>query len=203
MINKITRGETKMDAELSNKVFRDVITVLNRLGVKYWLDDGTLLGAIREGDWINTDYDIDIGILYFRQGMQLYEELEKIGLNFDIDYFEVKGEKFVRKANILINSFCNRFAKLEIVPYYTVDNQFCKLTQQKEDGVYGSETPRKFFDKRDIYHFKEMFVKIPNNVEDYLEFLYGDWKTPRMDIPTTYKKDFVKIDEVKLVNQNI
>ena len=35
MISKITRGEHQMDAELSDKLFRDVITVLNRLGTKH------------------------------------------------------------------------------------------------------------------------------------------------------------------------
>ena len=192
-----------MDAELSDKLFRDVITVLNKNRVKYWLDYGTLLGAIREGDWISSDFDIDIGIYYPKGDANLYKDLCKIGITLDIDYFDVKGKGFPRKSNILINSYCNRFAKLEIMPYYKTGDNYCKLTQQREDGIYGAETPAKFFDKLNTYFFKGMYVKIPSEVDEYLKFLYGDWKTPRMDIPSTYKKDFIKIDEVKLVNQNI
>ena len=39
------------------------IDILNDIGLKYWLDAGTLLGIIRDGDLIPWDYDADIGIL--------------------------------------------------------------------------------------------------------------------------------------------
>ena len=39
------------------------IDILNQKRIKYWLDAGTLLGIIRDGDLIPWDYDADLGIL--------------------------------------------------------------------------------------------------------------------------------------------
>ncbi|NXC34668.1 FKRP protein, partial [Campylorhamphus procurvoides] len=41
---------------------RHVAHQLERAGVRYWLEGGTLLGAARLGDIIPWDYDVDMGI---------------------------------------------------------------------------------------------------------------------------------------------
>lgn len=38
------------------------VAVLERCGVRYWLEGGSLLGAARNGDIIPWDYDVDLGI---------------------------------------------------------------------------------------------------------------------------------------------
>jgi len=40
----------------------NVVTIFEEQGIKYWLDQGTLLGAIRENDFITWDDDIDLGV---------------------------------------------------------------------------------------------------------------------------------------------
>ena len=39
----------------------DTNSVLQKLGIVYWLDCGTLLGAIRDNQLIAWDNDIDLG----------------------------------------------------------------------------------------------------------------------------------------------
>ncbi|NXG51922.1 FKRP protein, partial [Psilopogon haemacephalus] len=41
---------------------RHVAAVLEAAGVRYWLEGGSLLGAVRHGDIIPWDYDVDLGI---------------------------------------------------------------------------------------------------------------------------------------------
>lgn len=44
--------------------------MLDDAGVRYWLEAGSLLGAMRSGDVLPWDHDVDIGmetIYYFRQ----------------------------------------------------------------------------------------------------------------------------------------
>lgn len=45
-------------------ILNDVITILNKHNITYWIDGGTLLGAVRCGGQICHDDDTDIGILY-------------------------------------------------------------------------------------------------------------------------------------------
>lgn len=43
---------------------KKVLSVLEDAGCDFWIDSGTLLGAVREGDLIPSDHDIDISILH-------------------------------------------------------------------------------------------------------------------------------------------
>jgi fukutin-related protein len=48
--------------EALRKTARHVFSVLDEAGVRYWLEGGSLLGAMRHSDIIPWDYDVDIGI---------------------------------------------------------------------------------------------------------------------------------------------
>ncbi|NXY12625.1 FKRP protein, partial [Pteruthius melanotis] len=41
---------------------RRVVAELEAAGVRYWLEGGSLLGAVRSGDLIPWDYDVDVGL---------------------------------------------------------------------------------------------------------------------------------------------
>jgi len=51
-----------MQAETAFMLLRDVASVLEKYRCTYWLSDGTLLGAIREDDFIAHDNDVDLGV---------------------------------------------------------------------------------------------------------------------------------------------
>ena len=52
-----------MNRENAKQLLHDVHTVLSELKLTHFLIDGTLLGAIREGDFIGHDNDMDLGVL--------------------------------------------------------------------------------------------------------------------------------------------
>ncbi|NXX80978.1 FKRP protein, partial [Urocolius indicus] len=46
---------------------KHVVEVLEEAGVRYWLEGGSLLGAVRSGDIIPWDYDVDLG--FYREDL--------------------------------------------------------------------------------------------------------------------------------------
>lgn len=48
--------------ERLRKLLFDTVLVFDRFGVVYWLDYGTLLGAVREKGIIGWEYDVDVGM---------------------------------------------------------------------------------------------------------------------------------------------
>ena len=50
-----------MNEKIACNVLREVKDVLDGLGIQFWLESGALLGAIREGKFIEWDDDIDLG----------------------------------------------------------------------------------------------------------------------------------------------
>jgi len=51
-----------MIREHAQRLLHDVHSVLTELNLTHFLIDGTLLGAVREGDFIGHDLDIDFGV---------------------------------------------------------------------------------------------------------------------------------------------
>jgi len=50
-----------MKENVAIDVLQQIKGVLDRHRIEYWLDSGTLLGAVREGKFLPWDHDIDLG----------------------------------------------------------------------------------------------------------------------------------------------
>jgi len=51
-----------MDEKAAIRALKQVKEILDSHGVEFWLDNGTLLGAVRDGKFIPWDHDIDLGL---------------------------------------------------------------------------------------------------------------------------------------------
>ena len=53
--------------------------ILKKSNVTYWIEGGTLLGAIRDNKLIPWDHDLDLGMKFFNQNqmIKLIKELKK------------------------------------------------------------------------------------------------------------------------------
>lgn len=94
-----------MNKQAATKSLLQLKRIMDKNGVKFWLDSGTLLGIVREGCFISGDNDIDIGIWKedeekFDVGGPLYSELEDN--NYDL-YF-LNDKIVIEKDSIPINA---------------------------------------------------------------------------------------------------
>lgn len=186
-----------MDKDLATKLLSDVVAALDRHGVEYWLDYGTLLGAVRQNDFIDDDMDIDIGIFADQTDRleKVLIDLSQHGLDFSPDYFS----GMMRKANIVVHDLKGGFAKLELVPVYFQGYKYYKLTREEGEQIYGAGTPHQLLSVFRTVMFKGSWVRIPAAPEKLLEYYYLDWKTPRVDIAQSYKNPFELLDKNKIL----
>lgn len=155
--------------------------------IEVFLTHGTLLGAIRNGDFIDNDSDIDLAILCHS------ENKESV----------IKETEFIYKK-LIENKICGNFCKIGQVHTYAstfgkekrliLDVWSAWIENGKLwsfpfiDGSLSSSTLLPF--KKSALRWAEF--NIPNDWEKYLEKTYYNWKKPDKNKGTTGWKFVLK-----------
>ena len=76
-----------MNVEIAVENLREIKDILDKIGVEFWLDLGTLLGAVRDGKIIEWDNDIDLGTWYnnVTRIISIFPEFKKRGFSVMLD----------------------------------------------------------------------------------------------------------------------
>jgi len=100
----------------------DVNNILNESGINFWLDYGTLLGAIREGklnDWMK---DIDLGIMNrdWNEFTSIFPKFKENGFLIKIKKFFI-NDLFFRMVKISRDGVFIDFSVYRVVGNYAID----------------------------------------------------------------------------------
>ena len=144
----------------------DIKSILEKVGVRFLLMDGALLGAMREKNFIRWDWDVELG-LYTEEVSKrlpsLIQELYEQG--FEIVNINPKFRNF--KVNII-----KRGTKFSLTGYY-LDGKWCRR------GII--RLPARFFsDPGEIEFLGEKYLCV-SPPEEFLEYVYGDWHVPKKE----------------------
>lgn len=163
-------GRKILDPDISGKNLLDFKEVCDRYKIRYGLMFGTLLGAIREGNFILHDEDTDIFVLD--------EDRNKV-LNALVD-FDKLGFKVARysEKNGLLSIIRND-------DY--IDMYFYKKFMNKRQ-IHDNMVDAKYLENRDTVNFLGKDFPVPGNPKELLKVMYGeDWETPiKGGKPTNY-----------------
>jgi len=191
-----------------NKVvesLKKVKNILEKKDIDFWLDTGTLLGAIREKKFIQWDKDIDIGVFYkdIKKIKECFKELKNSG--FEIFYFKI--EKFIK----ILNSYCEIDLNLydikegNAIKTYYIHNKIGRiidylrwiLTIDKIE-YKKSNAPKKFTKKISMARKKspKIFLRPTNKI---LEILYRKIGSKKVNIEIP-KKFFTTLEDIKFYN---
>jgi len=165
----------------ANDVLYALSNVFDELNLQWWLEYGTLLGAIRDNDFISHDVDIDIGLFHDDYS----PEIEKIFLKYG----------FVKKRAFLIDD--GLYGREETYSYNGVDvdlfyfkkngNKLIGYGFKPAEGMTSANTIKKMggllvreitfpYEGLKSYMFKGIKVFIPSNAQEHLSAFYGEWR---------------------------
>lgn len=76
-----------MKVEIVAENLREIKEIFDKIGIDYWLDLGTLLGAVRDGKIIEWDTDVDLGTWYdnVKQIISTFPEFKKRGFYIEVN----------------------------------------------------------------------------------------------------------------------
>lgn len=171
-----------MDNIRAKENLEDAVSILNQCLLTNFLVDGTLLGAIREKDFIKHDTDVDLGVMMkewdlsvfsrvvkemMQKGFILYHSFGIFGKHFEVSWYRsgIKVDFFFyyyEGNKIRFNAFLNggRDLPKDIITYEYDAQNFNVLAE---------------------ITFKGSVYKIPSFPEEVLKQKYGDqWRIPQV-----------------------
>ncbi|MEK4711624.1 LicD family protein [Sporosarcina sp. FSL K6-5500] len=194
--------EDEETMKFARKSLLRVTKVFSGNNIKYFADFGTLLGIVREGDLISWDDDIDLSILMndydevvslFRNNIKDFEIDKDIECKVHVTHDKIRKEpinigiSFATNGNKVIRKFQINIGVVTIKDEFAVQSMNC--------------SPKYHFEQQQKIDFWGEKISVPFEYESYLEFTYGDWKTPKIntsfeDYPLAFKDKVVSFREI-------
>jgi len=158
-------------------------------GVKYFLEGGTLLGVVRDGDLLPWDHDVDISIT------------QEDAINFDklrwkllLKGYWVTRRKTHKNFGPFVPNDYRVFKMKPLAPYLLkiiypkvaermlVVDVFVKKDDEHHTYWQAMEkllrVDKTHYDSQDFIQFMGRNLSVPHNYKDYLSKKYGDWTIP-------------------------
>lgn len=154
-------GRKVMDRQVAFENLKEIVPLLDGLGIHYGPSFGTLLGIVRENDFIAWDEDIDMYVLKedeerFVDGLWTLREH-----GFELVRYDKRGIYSVMRND-------------EYIDFYIL----WKFTSEVRTTGGPSFILERYLQDTADYDFKGINLRIPRDYDDFLSFQYGDWRTP-------------------------
>ena len=194
--DKLTNSEdiegfeiTQSDRDKLYFLLKTITDLLDKEGIIYWIDGGTILGSVRHGKLVPWDDDIDICIL-----SDDFDKLKMIGdyvkpLGFEIiKHWHLYKFRYIDQEYPFIDIFLN----IKKANTYTLDHPELNNTW-----------PNEYFSQEELfplkkYKFGENYYTGPNYPLEYLSRMYPLWEF--IGIQSYDHKANKKINEKVILN---
>lgn len=168
-----------VDASTAGALLREIKGIMDRLGVVFFLRQGTCLGAIRDNGFIPWDDDMDVGSVFGLHGLTEADVDPTVDALRDAGFFvDVQ-----RNEHAVIASMVKSFVRADWACYHVIDESVFHYP--------GVRLPLRLFrGLKEIDFVGERFL-VPNPPEEYLRLKYGaEWMTPKK---VGYESDVVEM----------
>jgi len=156
----------------AKKDLKTVKAIMDRIGCKFFLNFGTLIGALREGDFIKDDVDIDLGIIGDEHRNKIRNCLRRAGFtqNWNVNQDVISAQRNVKFD----------------FHFYVDEGETVLMAHATGDVIlYGY--PKEFLEFKEIDFCGDKYW-IPLQYDKYLKWVgYDDWRTPSNQHVSAYR----------------
>jgi phosphorylcholine metabolism protein LicD len=168
--------------------FREVCALLKKHGIVYWLDCGSALGAYRYQGMIPWDDDIDMSII-----SDDHQNVKRLLKTLDHDKYQIQDWSSYLYPHTFLKLYIKKTKTLIDIYHYTLDPKNKQITYfytykdtplpskwKRFEEVMTKPIPYEviFPLKKTVFDGIETWV--PNNLEEFLHFKYGENLSPTM-----------------------
>ena len=163
------RIRTQEELKIRKHEFLKICEILNNLEIRYFLQGGILLGAIRHNGFIPWDWDVEISV-YSDEAIHkmdlLLSEITASGFSIIKHYKELSTLKIDFKGKL-----ANEVTSYTIFGWnHDVHKRVFWRRKLK--------IPEHYMNDMEIIELFGKHHTVPSPPEEYLVHQYGDWKTP-------------------------
>jgi len=188
----------RFDHKASTQYLKDLKMVFDEAKIPLFLFYGTLLGAIREQDYLIHDGDVDTAMFArdTEKVRALWPRFKELGYNmaFAGNFHGRFGNWYICKPGVpktkvdIYNLFLSRGKRW-----------FIRYINRKGEGPLWHSIPyeTQYFENMETIQFKGMDFKVPSPPEEFLEKLWGEWWVPRGGALGIIPIEKFKIGELK------
>jgi len=169
-------GET---GKIAGGFLCDIVGILDKHQIRYWLDFGTLLGVMREGRLLPWDNDLDISIFADDRERLLEKALPEIqAIAHRIYASRLKNSVGpLPKGFVRIVKIMKRYIRLDLFVMYRYEADFYWYESWAGSG-YLHKVPEEFLQEFILVPFNGKLCRVPKEYDALLTSHYGDWRTP-------------------------
>lgn len=148
------------------------------VGAKVFLSFGTLLGAYREGNFIQHDCDLDVGFLYDEKPENMPELLAKYGFKHERQFYLKEGDRIVE------DMFSYKGVQIDFFAYFRKgDELYCYIADRHETKTWQEANETDGFPARNAWmpdtgfeerEFLEHRFYMPVKTVEWLKAMYGE-----------------------------
>lgn len=165
--------------KLKTKLFKDIVKLLNKEKVPFWLDFDMLLGvwSTKKGQDLSREKDIYLSIDQKHLKI-LQNALKEIGFLYRVHSFTNRsGRKWISGEVITLGIFDSwkqtAYSFKVVIPVkYKYNNEFRWIDIRNCKHI-----AEKYYDKLDKIEFDGNVYNIPSETDKYLNYRYGNWQT--------------------------
>lgn len=181
--------ENQQDLKEASEILLTITALFEDAGIEYYLEGGTLLGLVRDGEILPWDHDLDLSVNEAELSKVRRLKWKCLAKGFRLSFRHSKfSEGPIRKGSVSLikikplgKPFLNFFTGRKVL-HFVVCDVFVKPSD-KEYYYWQAKrkimrVARKYHDATDAITYRNRTIKVPNFYEEYLTEKYGDWSKP-------------------------